>query len=93
MFSRGLYRKRIKSALLHCHIKSVVLWCQQRSNSDSYKIALASKKPDTARERFELAIEAYHQLISLGISGDGLSTIQYAVTILTKQFPALVFLR
>jgi hypothetical protein len=36
--------------------------------SDSYRIALSSKTPDTARDRFALAVEAYHQIMSMSVT-------------------------
>lgn len=59
---------------------------------DSRKIALSSKDPDTARGRFELAVEAYHQLRSLGLPDDLRSSVQDAMTSLADQFPIQVCL-
>jgi thioesterase domain-containing protein len=57
---------------------------------DSYKIALSSKNPDTARDRFALAVEAYHQLISMGPSADVRGSVQQAMENLVELFPAQV---
>lgn len=58
----------------------------------SHKIALNSKDPDTARARFELAVEAYHQLLSMGLPADLRSSVQDAMTTLAAQFPIQVCL-
>jgi len=60
--------------------------------TDSHKIALNSKTPSTARARFELAVEAYHQLLSMGLPSDVRSSIQNAMTTLVDQFPSQVCL-
>jgi hypothetical protein len=60
--------------------------------TDSHKIALNSKDPATARGRFELAVEAYHQLMSIGLPADLRSSVQDAMTTLVDQFPIQVCL-
>lgn len=60
--------------------------------TDSHKIALNSKDPATARSRFELAVEAYHQLMSMELPADLRSSVQNAVTTLADQFPIQVCL-
>jgi hypothetical protein len=58
--------------------------------ADSYKIALSSKNPDTAGDRFALAVEAYHQLMSMGPSADVRGSVQQAMENLVELFPAQV---
>ena len=58
--------------------------------ADSYKIALSSKNPDTAGDRFALAIEAYHQLMSMGPSADVRRSVQQAMENLIELFPTQV---
>jgi hypothetical protein len=58
--------------------------------ADSYKIALSSKNPDTAVDRFALAVEAYHQLMSMGPSADVRGSVQQAMENLLELFPAQV---
>ena len=60
--------------------------------TDSHKIALNSKDPTTARARFELAVEAYHQLMSMGLLADLRSSVQDAMTALADQFAIQVCL-
>jgi hypothetical protein len=57
---------------------------------DSYKIALSSKNPDTAGDRFALAVEAYHQIMSMGPSPDVRGSVQQAMENLVELFPAQV---
>jgi hypothetical protein len=57
---------------------------------DSYKIALSSKNPDTAGDRFALAVEAYHQFMSMGPSADVRGSVQQAMENLVELFPAQV---
>ena len=59
---------------------------------DSRKIALGSKNPETAQARFELAVEVYHQLASLGLPAALGSSVQGAMALLADQFPAQVCL-
>ena len=56
--------------------------------ADSYKIALSSKNPDTAGDRFALAVEAYHQLMSMGSSADVRKSVQQEMENLVELFPA-----
>jgi hypothetical protein len=58
--------------------------------ADSYKIALSSKNPDTAGDRFALAVEAYHQIMSMGPSADVRESVQQAMENLVELFPAQV---
>jgi len=58
--------------------------------TDSYKIALSSKNPETARARFDLAIEAYYQLFSMKPSSGILKAIQQSIENLVAVFPAQV---
>jgi hypothetical protein len=58
--------------------------------SDSCKIALSSKNPDTAGDRFALAVEAYHQLMSIGPSADVRASVQQAMENLVQLYPAQV---
>jgi hypothetical protein len=58
--------------------------------TDSYKIALSSKNPDTAGDRFDLAVEAYHQLMSMGASSDVRGPVQQAMEQLVELFPTQV---
>jgi hypothetical protein len=60
--------------------------------TDSRKIALNSKDPATAGSRFELAVEAYHQLMSVGLASDPSASLQDAMTSLADQFPIQVCL-
>ena len=54
---------------------------------DSRGIALNSKAASTARARFELAVEAYHQLMSMTLSADVPASVQDAMIKLADQFP------
>jgi adenylate cyclase len=54
--------------------------------ADSYKIALSSKNPDTARSRFALAVEAYHQLMAMEPS----ASVHQAMENLVELFPTQV---
>jgi len=58
--------------------------------TDSSKIAVESKDPETAQTRYELAIEAYHQIFAL-CQG---SVIEHRVTeatqVLVDRFPSQV---
>ncbi len=55
--------------------------------ADSSGIALNSKAPSTARARFELAVEAYHQLMSMTLPVDVRASVQDAMIKLADQFP------
>jgi hypothetical protein len=58
--------------------------------TDSHRIALSSKNPDTASDRFSLAVEAYHQLMSMTISADVRATLRQAMESLVALFPVQV---
>jgi hypothetical protein len=58
--------------------------------ADSYRIALSSKNPVTARDRFAQAVEAYHQLMSMGSSTDLRGAVQQEMESLVELFPAQV---
>lgn len=58
--------------------------------ADSYKIALSSKNPITARDRFDLAVEAYHQFMSMGSAADVRASVQRAMEELVELFPTQV---
>ena len=58
--------------------------------ADSRKIALSSKNPETAGDRFALAVEAYHQLMSMGPSAGVRESVQQAMENLVDLFPAQV---
>jgi hypothetical protein len=60
--------------------------------TDSHKIALNSKDPATARARFELAVEVYHQLMSIGLLADRRSSVEAGMTTLVDQFAIQVCL-
>ena len=60
--------------------------------TDSHKIALSSKTAVTAQSRFELAIETYHQLISMGLSAENKASLQGAMNNLVAQFPIQICL-
>lgn len=55
--------------------------------SDSKKIALSSKNRDTASARFSLAVEAYHQLMSMNLSKDARVTLQNMMQALVDAYP------
>ena len=57
---------------------------------DSYKIALSSKNPDTAGDRFALAVETYHQLMSMRPSADLRASVQQMMETLVDLFPTQV---
>jgi len=58
--------------------------------ADSYKIALSSKNPDTAGDRFALAVEAYHQFMSMESSAEVRTSMQRAMEELVELFPTQV---
>jgi hypothetical protein len=58
--------------------------------ADSYKIALSSKNPDTAGDRFALAVEAYHQFMSMEPSAEPRAAVQQAMEELVELFPTQV---
>ena len=58
--------------------------------ADSERIALSSKDPDTARSRFELAVEVYHQLMSMSLPPDVRSSVTITMASLSDRFPSQV---
>lgn len=58
--------------------------------ADSYQIALSSKNPDTAGDRFALAVEAYHQFMSMESSAEVRTSMQRAMEELVELFPTQV---
>lgn len=58
--------------------------------ADSYKIALSSKNPDTAGDRFALAVEAYYQFMSMESSAEPRAAVQQAMEELVELFPTQV---
>jgi hypothetical protein len=57
---------------------------------DSYKIALSSKNPETATDRYALAIETYHQLMSMQPSTGMRASVQQAMEHLVESYPVQV---
>lgn len=58
--------------------------------ADSHRIALSSKNPDTAGDRFALAVEAYHQLMSMAASAEVRGRVQQSMETLAELFPTQV---
>ena len=58
--------------------------------ADSYQIALSSKNADTANDRFALAVEAYHQFMSMESSAEVRASMQRAMEELVELFPTQV---
>ena len=58
--------------------------------ADSHRIALSSKSPDTAADRFALAVEAYHQINSMQAPAELRASVQRAMAELVASFPTLV---
>jgi hypothetical protein len=58
--------------------------------ADSYKIALSSKNPETAGDRFALAVEAYYEFMSMEPSAESRATLQQAMEELVELFPTQV---
>jgi hypothetical protein len=58
--------------------------------ADSYRIALSSKNLNTAGDRFALAVEAYHQFMSMEPSGEARAAVQQAMEELAELFPTQV---
>lgn len=58
--------------------------------SDSYRIALSSKNPDTARDRFALAVEAYHQIVSMSVAAEVHASVLKNMSTLAETFEARV---
>jgi len=57
---------------------------------DSSRIALSSKNPDTAGDRFALAVEAYHQLMSMGTAAAVRESVKKLMDNLVELFPTQV---
>ena len=55
--------------------------------ADSYKIALSSKNPEAAGDRFALAVEAYYQFMSMEPSAEARAAMQEAMEELVGLFP------
>ena len=58
--------------------------------SDSYRIALSSKNPDTARDRFALAVEAYHEIMSRRVAGEVRASVLKDMSALAETFEGSV---
>jgi hypothetical protein len=58
--------------------------------TDSLKIALSSKNPETAILRYELAIEAYHQAVSMPLPAETRASLNDSMNRLAESFPAQV---
>jgi hypothetical protein len=57
---------------------------------DSHRIALSSRNPQTAGDRFALAVEAYHQIMSMDVPNDARAPVQNAMQALADTFPSAV---
>lgn len=60
--------------------------------NDSERIALSSKKPDTAGDRFDLAVETYHQLLSMGLPPGEKRQLKKRMEELVVLFPTQVII-
>jgi hypothetical protein len=58
--------------------------------TDCCRIALSSKNPETAHKRFSLAIETYHQFMSMGPPTDVANEVRQAMQHLVEVFPEQV---
>ena len=58
--------------------------------TDSQRIAPTSKNPETAQRRFDLAVEAYHQLSSLTLPGDIRASVRGVMATVAERFPVQV---
>lgn len=58
--------------------------------SDSYRIALSSKNPDTARDRFALAVETYHEIMSRRVAGEVRALVLKDMSALAETFEGQV---
>jgi carbamoylphosphate synthase large subunit len=58
--------------------------------SDSYRIALSSKNPDTARDRLALAVEAYHEIMSRRAAGEVRALVLKDMSALVETFEGQV---
>ena len=52
--------------------------------ADSERLAMTSKNPDTAGTRFDLAVEVYHQLMSLKLSAETCARIEYLLNVIDR---------
>ncbi|NQS92033.1 MAG: hypothetical protein HQ574_06445 [Chloroflexi bacterium] len=59
---------------------------------DSQRIALSSKNPDTAGDRFDLAVETYHQLLSMGLPSGMMRQLKKTMEELVGLFPTQVII-
>jgi hypothetical protein len=55
--------------------------------ADSVRLALGSKNPVTAQDRFQLAVELYYQLMSLGLPQELRSSVERTVADMAERFP------
>jgi hypothetical protein len=60
--------------------------------SESHAVALNSQVPSTAQARFELAVEAYHQLMAMTLPMDVRLSLEESMINLADQFPVHVCL-
>jgi hypothetical protein len=58
--------------------------------TDSLNIALSSKNPETATLRYELAIEAYHQAVSMPLPAETRLSLTGSMERLAGSFPTQV---
>lgn len=58
--------------------------------ADSYEIALSSKNPDTAKDRFDLAVESYYQFMDMESAVEARAAVQQAMEELVELFPIQV---
>jgi len=58
--------------------------------TDSQRIALSSKAPNTAADRYALALEAYHQIMSMQAPAELLASVKKAMAELVESFPTRV---
>src|SRR5690554_3385098 len=58
--------------------------------TDSVTLALSSKNQETATNRYWLAVETYHQLMSMPLSQNIKSTLQQKTEQMVEQFPEKV---
>jgi hypothetical protein len=58
--------------------------------ADSYEIALSSKNPNTAKDRFDLAIESYYQFMDMETAVEARAAVHHAMEELVGRFPIQV---
>lgn len=58
--------------------------------ADSLDIAVSSKNPETATARYELAIEAHYQAMSMPIAAETRRALEDSMERLAESFPTLV---